>query len=185
MAITFEKANKAETQLQRSFGSSKQPTEFGQQSKPQSSGRGRRFEYKKREEAYKQHDDDRRLGNCFQCHKPGHGKRECPNNSGVNSGGKATGMFTAGPETAELIRSKSKRAQEPKIDGEASKKKLASSRETPKAKYSPELWVFDCIANRHLVGDNKYFVKYRNLSESEMKRETVHGYKESVLLIYE
>lgn len=44
--------------------------------------------------------------------------------------------------------------------------------------YRPESWVFDCAANRHLVGDKRYFVfaKYRNLSAKKRQKHEVRGY---------
>ncbi|KAE9358918.1 hypothetical protein PR003_g1031 [Phytophthora rubi] len=51
-----------------------------------------------------------------------------------------------------------------------------STQKKPKGTYRPEAWVFDCGANRHLVGDKRYFVEYRSLSGAEKKKETVQCY---------
>ena len=41
--------------------------------------------------------------------------------------------------------------------------------------YQPKSWVYDTGANRHLVGDKRYFVEFQNRTELERKKETVKG----------
>ncbi|KAG3120667.1 hypothetical protein PI125_g1003 [Phytophthora idaei] len=203
MAITFDKANKADYQLQRSFGSNKSSSGPPQQTKSHTGG-GRKPENKnpKREEAQHQRDKDRRLGTCFGCHKPGHTKRDCPSGSGGNrgGGGQATGLFSAslvltesamgqalaGRRNSDRARpSEQKKAPAVGAEGMAgaddSSNRSTASRRTSQNKktkpsYRPEAWVYDCGANRHLVGDKRYFVEYRSLTAAEREKETVQGY---------
>ncbi|GMF26134.1 unnamed protein product [Phytophthora fragariaefolia] len=42
--------------------------------------------------------------------------------------------------------------------------------------YNAEQWVFDNGANRHLVGDKRYFVNYHELTTEEREKATVYGY---------
>ena len=42
--------------------------------------------------------------------------------------------------------------------------------------YQPESWVCDTSADRHVVGDKRYFVKFRNLTYTECRKETVNRY---------
>ena len=46
--------------------------------------------------------------------------------------------------------------------------------------YHPERLVYDTDANRHLVGNRRYFVDFRSLTSTERKKETVNGYNGSI-----
>ncbi|KAG3102902.1 hypothetical protein PI125_g13994 [Phytophthora idaei] len=63
---------------------------------------------------------------------------------------------------------------------DSSNRSTASRRTSQKKKtkpsFRPEAWVYDCGANRHLVGDKRYFVEYRSLTAAEREKETVQGY---------
>ncbi|EGZ05052.1 hypothetical protein PHYSODRAFT_534792, partial [Phytophthora sojae] len=75
MAITYDKANKADLLLSRAFGSNDRSPNPAQQNQPRTGGGGGNGGPKgpgntQREE---------RTGKCFGCHKSGHARRDCPN----------------------------------------------------------------------------------------------------------
>ncbi|KAE9051791.1 hypothetical protein PR001_g1119 [Phytophthora rubi] len=122
MAITFDKANRADSQLQRAFGSRFNESATGQT-----------------------HEEQR--------HTIRTGRSEPKSAPAVSS--------TGTPDDISCNGTSSHRG---------------STQKKPKGTYRPEAWVFDCGANRHLVGDKRYFVEYRSLSGAEKKKETVQCY---------
>ncbi|KAG3146513.1 hypothetical protein PI126_g13296 [Phytophthora idaei] len=125
-----------------------------------------------------------------------HTKRDCPS----GSGGQTTGLFSARSVLTESAagqalagrrnsdrerRSEQKKAPAVAAEGmagvdDSSNRSTASRRTSQKKKtkpsFRPEAWVYDCGANRHLVGDKRYFVEYRSLTAAEREKETVQGY---------
>ncbi|KAE8979132.1 hypothetical protein PR002_g24502 [Phytophthora rubi] len=185
MAITYDKANKADQLLSRAFGSSERAPNPNQQGKPRNGNGGGNGGYKrpgntKREESQRQREEDRKAGNCFGCHKLGHSRRDCPNEAS-SGGGQANLSYTghasvtAGQQAATQkgdaggASAQSGRQGGPSVgtggfssdDGGSAGMQCHASTSTATQQngYQPESWVYDTGANRHL-----------------RKKETVKGY---------
>ncbi|RLN66861.1 hypothetical protein BBJ28_00026124, partial [Nothophytophthora sp. Chile5] len=103
LAVTFDKANKTDQQLARSFGGNSgggQAAAQGRHGKtPQSEGGGKKDSSKKNDansEKKWQRDEDRKQRNCFGCHKPGHTKRDCPLAGSTQASAQATFTMASG-----------------------------------------------------------------------------------------
>ncbi|KAE9051089.1 hypothetical protein PR001_g1775 [Phytophthora rubi] len=191
MAITFDKANKADSHVMRSFGNDSKSTGHVEPAKQNGSGGKKPWNKdEKREEMQRQHDENMKHGACFGCHKPGHTRSNCPNanGSGTASGGsggggaRAASHFTLasgfaesndGPATVQDSSRVGRTEGTPERVGAADRGKPNWGE---KPEYHPELWVLDSGANRHLVGDRRYFVNYRKLTVEERRTATVHGH---------
>ena len=85
MSITYDKANKADQMLSRAFGNADRTTYLRSPSKTRMKGGSGEFNKPrtmKREGNQRQREEDRRLGNCFGCHKRGHARKDCPQDAG-------------------------------------------------------------------------------------------------------
>ncbi|KAE9258033.1 hypothetical protein PF002_g511 [Phytophthora fragariae] len=191
MAITFDKANKADSHVMRSFGNDSKSTGHVEPAKQNGSGGKKPWNKdEKREEMQRQHDENMKHCACFGCHKPGHTRSNCPNanGSGTASGGsggggaRAASHFTLASGFAESNDGPAAVQDSSRVGRtEGTPERVgAADRGKPnwgeKPEYHPELWVLDSGANRHLVGDRRYFVNYRKLTVEERRTATVHGH---------
>ncbi|GMF32336.1 unnamed protein product [Phytophthora fragariaefolia] len=137
------------------------------------------------EEEQRIYDDDRANRSCFRCHQPGHIRKNCPNEvkqemegSGGNGNGNVRGQanFTVASSVHSHEQQGPALKQENRDVSLAPNPSLKVLKSNQKPVYNAEQWIFDNGANRHLVGDKRYFVNYHELTPEEREKATVYGY---------
>lgn len=131
--------------------------------------------------------EDMKQRACFQYHKVGHRKAECPTLSSSDGSGKRSAGETKSKEvTCTVVHQDAKRQLmhnsvpdtklcTTNVTGDSSTRPVSKDAVTPthqvdavlEGEYSSKRWLLDNAANAHIVGTKKYFVTYRKLKPGD------------------